>query len=283
MDSCKSLLTTMYLLHMKMRGEIDHMLAEFTDPDKVQTRMRDLRAQPQHTTPFFNPDSDVDLSDQWSKRNPLTRDPLTPNFVPHYPHVSASYDTGYGGDHSWNINCSESPIENSTGWHFGEPFGDEEEPIPCDTGDENDAVNQNVNQSCEQKEKDTNSISLDLEMGLPKTSQYVVGESSGTKKKKKKKMRGQVNRNPPWMTGEEELYSTGDMTSASWWENLVAVHPPDKVFTWEEFKKKFRDAHVPDSVVELKKREFEERDRILHQSCSMFGISIGYPGMHLRM
>ncbi|KAK1628044.1 hypothetical protein QYE76_002359 [Lolium multiflorum] len=26
----------------------------------------------------------------------------------------------------------------------------------------------------------------------------------------------------------------------------------------EEFKKKFRDAHVPDSVVELKKREFEE-------------------------
>ena len=211
MDSCKSLLTTMYLLHMKMRGEIDHMLAEFTDPDKVQTRMRDLRAQPQHTTPFFNPDSDVDLSDQWFKRNLPTRDPLTPNFVLHYPHVSASYDTGYGEDHSWNINCSESPIENSTGWRFGEPSGDEEEPIPCDTGDESDAVNQNVNQSYGQKEKDTNSISLDLEMGLPKTSQYVVGESSGTKKKKKKKMRGQVNRNPPWMTGEEELYSTGDM------------------------------------------------------------------------
>ncbi|KAK1679653.1 hypothetical protein QYE76_040501 [Lolium multiflorum] len=301
MDSCKSLLTTMYLLHMKMRGEIDHMLAEFTDPDKVQTRMRDLRAQPQHTTPFFSLDSYVDLSDQLPKK-----DPLTPNFVPHYPHVSASYDTGYGGDHSWNINCSESPIENSTGWRFGEPFGDEEEPIPCDTGDESDAVNQNVNQSYGQKEKDTNSISLDLEMGLPKTSQYVVGESSGTKKKKKKKMRGQVNRNPPWMTGEDELYSTGDMyeslssylgmtdlclgTSSdslhtywkdlcsgwcpedkslyrmdprndqqqSWWENLVAVHPPDKVFTWEEFKKKFRDAHVPDSVVELKKREFEE-------------------------
>ena len=51
-------------------------------------------------------------------------------------------------------------------------------------------------------------------MGLPKTSQYVVGESSGTKKKKKKKkkkMRGQVNRNPPWMTGEDELYPTGDI------------------------------------------------------------------------
>ncbi|KAK1621047.1 hypothetical protein QYE76_026564 [Lolium multiflorum] len=222
-------------------------------------------------------------------------------------------------------------------------------------------------------------------MGLPRTSQYVVGESSGTKKKKKK-MRGQVSRNPPWMAEEGELYPTGDtyeslssyfgmtdlclgtssdsdyiptgrtfipdgvrktnrctgwtpgMTrgnmalveteearrerearekeeadaaaraenapppphpmmhpdfqqymrameedrrryqesqsknmqdffthvindkgpAASWWENLVAVHPPDKVFTWEEFKKKFRDAHVPESVVELKKREFDE-------------------------
>ncbi|XP_071681787.1 uncharacterized protein [Lolium perenne] len=46
--------------------------------------------------------------------------------------------------------------------------------------------------------------------------------------------------------------------TASWWENVVAVHPPEKVFTWEEFKKKFREAHVPESVVELKKREFDE-------------------------
>ncbi|KAK1664825.1 hypothetical protein QYE76_052984 [Lolium multiflorum] len=46
--------------------------------------------------------------------------------------------------------------------------------------------------------------------------------------------------------------------ATSWWENVIAVHPPEKVFTWEEFKKKFRDAHVQESVVELKKREFEE-------------------------
>ncbi|KAK1645131.1 hypothetical protein QYE76_062936 [Lolium multiflorum] len=180
---------------MKMVGEINHMLAEFTDPDKVQARMHDLRAQPQYTTPFFSLNSPVDLSDQLPKR-----DPLTPNFVPHYPHVSASYESGCGGDDSRNLNCSESPIENSTGWHFGEPFGDEGEPITCDTEDEGGEVNQDINQSYGQEEKDTNSISLDLEMGLPKTSQYEVGESSGVKKKKK--MRGQVNRNPPWMTGE---------------------------------------------------------------------------------
>ncbi|KAK1645987.1 hypothetical protein QYE76_063792 [Lolium multiflorum] len=46
--------------------------------------------------------------------------------------------------------------------------------------------------------------------------------------------------------------------AASWWENVIAIHPPEKVFTWDEFKKKFRDAHVPESVVELKKREFDE-------------------------
>ncbi|KAK1642304.1 hypothetical protein QYE76_060109 [Lolium multiflorum] len=60
---------------------------------------------------------------------------------------------------------------------------------------------------------------------------------------------------------EEKIRYTTYLLSgpaASWWENLVAVHPPDKVFTWEEFKKKFREAHVPDSVVELKKREFDE-------------------------
>ena len=89
MDSCKSLLTTMYLLHMKVVEEVTHMLAEFTDHDKVQARMHDLRAQPQHTTPFFSLNSYVDLSDQLPKR-----EPLTPNFVPHYPHVSASYDSG---------------------------------------------------------------------------------------------------------------------------------------------------------------------------------------------
>ncbi|KAK1653337.1 hypothetical protein QYE76_071142 [Lolium multiflorum] len=374
MDSCKSLLTTMYLLHVKMVGEIDHMLAEFTDPDKVQARMHDLRAQPQYTTPFFSLNNPVDWSGQATQR-----DPLTPNFVPHYPHVSASYDSGYGGDNSWNLNCSESPIENSTGWRFGEPYGDEEEPIPCDTGDESGGVNQYVNRHYGKEEKGTDSISLDLEMGFSKPSQYEEGESSGVKKKKKMRGAGlgemalvetedarrereakekeeadaaaraedapppphpmmhpdfqqymrameedrrryqeSQNKNmqdffthvindrgnegrgvtlsdfqnarplpfasaPEPMDAEDWLmdterklrtvgcndeekirYATYLLSgpAASWWENFVAVHPPEKVFTWEEFKKKFRDAHVPESVVELKKREFDE----LHQN-----------------
>jgi hypothetical protein len=202
----------MYLLHMKMVEEVTHMLAEFTDPDKVQARMHDLRAQPQHSTPYFSLHNYVDLSDQLPKS-----EPLTPNFVSHYPHVSMSYDAGYGGDASGNLACSESPIGNSTGWRFEEPFGDEEEPITCDTDDEGGEVNQNINQDFGKEEKDTNSISLDLEMGISKTSQYEVGESSGVKKKKKKKKkmmtRGQVDRNPSWMANEEGGYPTGIHTS----------------------------------------------------------------------
>ncbi|KAK1620361.1 hypothetical protein QYE76_025878, partial [Lolium multiflorum] len=168
----------------------------------------------------------------------------------------------------------------------------EDEPIPCDTEDEGGEVNQYINRHYGQEEKGTDSISLDLEMGLSKPSQYEVGESSGVKKKKKKKMRGQVERNPSWMADEgapepmdeedwlmdterklrtvgcndeEKIrYATYLLSgpAASWWENLVAVYPPEKVFTWEEFKKKFREAHVSESVVELKKRVFDE----LHQN-----------------
>ena len=49
--------------------------------------------------------------------------------------------------------------------------------------------------------------------------------------------------------------------AASWWENLVAVQAPEKVFTWEEFKRKFREYHVPESVMELKRREFENLEQ----------------------
>jgi hypothetical protein len=46
---------------------------------------------------------------------------------------------------------------------------------------------------------------------------------------------------------------------AAWWDNIVAIHPPGRVFTWDEFKKKFREANVPESIMELKRREFDNR------------------------
>ena len=55
-------------------------------------------------------------------------------------------------------------------------------------------------------------------------------------------------------------YATHLLTgpAASWWENQLAMQQPEREFTWEEFKQRFREYHVPESVMELKRREFEE-------------------------
>jgi hypothetical protein len=38
----------------------------------------------------------------------------------------------------------------------------------------------------------------------------------------------------------------------------VTLQLPEKVFSWEEFKEKFHTFHVLESIVELKRREFED-------------------------
>jgi hypothetical protein len=45
--------------------------------------------------------------------------------------------------------------------------------------------------------------------------------------------------------------------ASAWWDNIVPIHSLGRVFTWEEFKKKFREANVLESIMELKRREFE--------------------------
>ena len=59
---------------------------------------------------------------------------------------------------------------------------------------------------------------------------------------------------------EEKLrYTTYLLTgpAASWWEGVLAMKPPEAVITWDEFKERFRNTHVPDSIMEIKRREFE--------------------------
>jgi hypothetical protein len=53
--------------------------------------------------------------------------------------------------------------------------------------------------------------------------------------------------------------------AASWWDNEVTLQHLEKVFSWEEFKEKFRTFHVPESVVELKRREFEDLSKRVQQ------------------
>ncbi|XP_051206756.1 uncharacterized protein [Lolium perenne] len=49
--------------------------------------------------------------------------------------------------------------------------------------------------------------------------------------------------------------------AASWWDNIIAVHPVGRVFTREKFKRKFRESNVPESVMELKRTEFENLEQ----------------------
>ena len=56
---------------------------------------------------------------------------------------------------------------------------------------------------------------------------------------------------------EEKLrYATHLLTgpATSWWENQLAMQQPGREFTWEEFKQRFHEYHVPESVMELKRR-----------------------------
>ncbi|KAK1667202.1 hypothetical protein QYE76_055361 [Lolium multiflorum] len=70
--------------------------------------------------------------------------------------------------------------------------------------------------------------------------------------------------------------------AASWWDNIVAVYPAEKVFTWEEFKRKFRESNVPESIVELKRREFESLEQKDNAIRLMSESSRSCLGMPLR-
>jgi len=59
---------------------------------------------------------------------------------------------------------------------------------------------------------------------------------------------------------EEKLrYATYLLTgpAIAWWENMLAMKAPNVVITWAEFEARFRETHVPDSIMELKRREFK--------------------------
>jgi hypothetical protein len=59
---------------------------------------------------------------------------------------------------------------------------------------------------------------------------------------------------------KEKLMYTSYMLIAPttcWWETVLTMKPPWSVITWAESKERFHNTHVPDSIMELKRREFE--------------------------
>jgi hypothetical protein len=77
--------------------------------------------------------------------------------------------------------------------------------------------------------------------------------------------------------GEKIRYATHLLCgpAAAWWDNVISIHPPGRVFTWEEFKKKFREANVPESIMKLKRREFdnlEQKDKSIMRYIKEFTL-----------
>jgi hypothetical protein len=67
--------------------------------------------------------------------------------------------------------------------------------------------------------------------------------------------------------------------AVAWWDNIVAIHLPGRVFTWEEFKRKFREANVPESIMELKRTEFDnlaQKDKTIMRYVKEFTLLSRY-------
>ena len=58
---------------------------------------------------------------------------------------------------------------------------------------------------------------------------------------------------------EKVRFSTHLLTgaAAAWWDNQLILKPPEKEYTWAAFKEMFREYHVPESIMEMKRMEFE--------------------------
>jgi hypothetical protein len=57
---------------------------------------------------------------------------------------------------------------------------------------------------------------------------------------------------------EKVLYASGRLegTAADWWDACTAAHDTPNTITWQEFRNKFREQHIPKGLMKLKKQEF---------------------------
>jgi hypothetical protein len=57
---------------------------------------------------------------------------------------------------------------------------------------------------------------------------------------------------------EKILYASGKLegTTVDWWDAYITAHNTPNTITWQEFKNKFREQHIPKGLMKLKKQEF---------------------------
>jgi hypothetical protein len=49
-----------------------------------------------------------------------------------------------------------------------------------------------------------------------------------------------------------------------WWEHYKSMQQPEYEITWEEFKKAFRDHHLPKALTDRKMRVIGSQTRVVH-------------------
>jgi hypothetical protein len=56
---------------------------------------------------------------------------------------------------------------------------------------------------------------------------------------------------------EKVLYASGRLegTAADWWDAYTAAHDNPDTISWQEFRSKFREQHIPKGLMKLKKQE----------------------------
>jgi hypothetical protein len=57
---------------------------------------------------------------------------------------------------------------------------------------------------------------------------------------------------------EKVLYASGRLegTATDWWDAYTTAHDTPNTITWQEFKSKFMEQHIPKGLMKLKKQEF---------------------------
>ena len=57
---------------------------------------------------------------------------------------------------------------------------------------------------------------------------------------------------------EKVLYASGRLEgiAVDWWDSYTVAHADPNTITWQEFRSKFREHHIPKGLMKLKKQEF---------------------------
>jgi predicted PolB exonuclease-like 3'-5' exonuclease len=69
-----------------------------------------------------------------------------------------------------------------------------------------------------------------------------------------------------------------------WWEHYKSMQQPEYEITWEEFKKAFRDHHLPKALTDRKMRELlalKQGSDIVYQYAQKFNNLCQYGGYHV--